>query len=632
MARLPKFNSFEQVVRHTIQSKGFMRKRVSRLESPLPGIKGGPKLAEMKGKMLADLDKALGHDSALDSSYFISETGQLPSPMGVPSVANVENVNQQHVRWIGDAIYQFCRQLHYGRREVRNFSVNKVSTVGGPYMKSGDEGALIRLAYVYMYAAFAGTIKERLTIMDWQALLGGRDDLLPIVPIMTVGYRMMAQRLADFSIQGDSLSSIKFRRREVMDALGHYRIMDMAVSHSKIAQAMRARSINQVGACTNLLGAIAEDPFRNAYYKDNAVFHTPDVQAAVRDSYIDFRDDDSEDDPVELRSYDFSGMEKSETYHLAAFRYKAMRDAGCPEWFVNLAMANRYSPYILTDDDPKRPTLLAPQLKGSWASGKIDFSLDLGRRSGEWDTDTGNKDFGGGVYTKALWQVGGLGPNIPKTSFEACVAHPLFRRFYMQGRRVPGATATMVADMGDDVLLLGKASTLRKVDNFLLSLSPTVKIVREPVTQYIGNEVTKEMHTIDAYPYLGRFLSNMLAPERPWDSRMRRDHIALSIYARLQHASNAPLFSVYKSILDSRMIEYYGFTCDDIYKRFSLAEAEGPQALSIADMIFLHDPTSIQWGRISVNDVSPDLLKSTNIYLNIPAELVDFIYTQESNT
>lgn len=372
---------------------------------------------------------------------------------------------------------------------------------------------------------------------------------------------------------------------------------------------MRGRSINQITGTTGQFLGWREMGYRKPYYRSCPVFKVPDIPARVRDCFTQFADVEDR----EFTSWDFGGMEKSQdSYVYEKGNVAGWRDAGLPAPIINLKRAIHYSPYLLTDDDPKRDHVLPVQLKGRLATP--DVLNDLGKRSGEDDTDDSNKDVGCGIYNTGVFEVGGYGPLAKNHRTVESFMEEFGDRYVLQAKRVPGAKYMICGNAGDDCLMLGSHKITLALQEWFKGLAPQFDIGLEKDVQFLGYTVKNDG---TSYPYPGKFFSNKLSPERFYTSPMRRDNWPLGIYGWLQHHSNSPYYPLMRRILDQRTVEAYGVTVEQLANSFA-AKGMASINLNMADMLFLNDPTTLQWGRVSEDELSSDVLGSSDYYLNIP--------------
>lgn len=603
---------------HALKQNALARRRTTTFGEVLPGMRNDLKFAQMRVRILEKVAKRLGKDIALECSWLLSSTGFVPSPCGVPStVPDTGTLTNQMMRVIRSI--RWMAKRHYRDLDPEySVSIPKKSTFGYPYYTTGDEGLLIRCAYIMNYLCFSDEIKELAEKEDWVRLATAdlHSGRLPMQAMMSVNYRLQPSQAQELLYQGDKLVGAKRKERIVMDAAGQYRAMDFAVPFGEPLISERARAINQCSGGFGQYLQLRETGHRRPYYGTCAVFKLRDIPKRAQQFAAEFSDVPD----FEFASWDFGGMEKSQTSILyEQGNVAGWRDAGMPAWFVNMRRAVHYSPYLLTDDDPKRPKPLPIQLKGRLCT--LSTENDLGKRSGEDDTDTGNKDFGFGIYNEGVFEVGGYGPVAKNHRNVESFMEEFGELYVLQGRRVPGAPYGICGNSGDDCLTGGSRKISLALDEWFKGLKPVLDIRRERDTQFLGCEVKNDG---TAYAYLGKFYSNKLSAERFYTSPMRRDNWPLGIYGWLEHYASNPLFNDALDILNEETALTYGTTVKQLADAYAAKEATGLQ-LNMADTLFLHDPSTLQWGRVDYPELSGTKGLYPQFYLNVPPEWVAII-------
>jgi hypothetical protein len=607
--------SAKNALAHALKQNALRRvRRPDPLAEPLPGYRVGPDSVKARAEILAQVREVFGEDKARECSWVLCEPGAVPTPMGVPSTSSSKKQITPVISRCFEAIGCFVRR-HYSKQEIVGLSVPKKSTFGYPYYISGPDSLPLRELYFRSYEKNLSWYQDMLAEDNWKALNAGRGDALPIHEVMSVNYRLQPQQAVELMWNGRELAGVRFKDRELMDASGAYRIMDWHLKYSKLGSTMRARSINQIPGDSNQLAQANENTYRVPYYRDNALFKV----ISIPDRAKEYRAQFSDIDDFEFGSFDFGGMEKSCDAAVWQVKVSNMAKAGCSQAFINLLSALHYGAYLTGEDDYTRKPALPVKLHGYLSSPNV--LNDLGHRSGEAPTDTDNKDVGAGIYTEGVFETGGFGPQAKHHRNVTSFLEEFGPDYVFQGRRVPEAPYGIMANSGDDCATGGSRKFKLALAEWLLTLAPYFDIKLEKDTQYLGEELHNNG---DAYPYMGKFFSNILSKERSWYSRMRIKNWPLGVFAFFEHFSRHPDYRGYLDILNDVTLKTWGATPLELAER----EARGqsiPRAYSISDMIFLNDPTSISWGRIAAEDVSPELLEMEDFYLNIPPERVEHL-------
>lgn len=557
-----------------------------------------------------------GEEMAITCSWVMCETGQFPSPGGVPSTVDSIPSPSPAVQRCLKAIEWFVQDHYSHRDDDVSLSIPKKSTIGYPYYSTKEDGLYMRSAYLQSYQEHINEIRDLCAEKKWVQLgTTGANGRLPMNAMMSVNYRTQPMQAREIKHNRSGITHLGYKQRKVMDAASQFRVMDTRLDYDDLCQTMRARAINQCAGTIGMLLQGNEVGYRHSYYTRNAIYKAPDIPARVKQ----FRQQFSDIEDFAFASFDFGGCEKSQDHLVYSHYLAGMRKANVSEAMINLVEYVHYSPYLLTDDDPKRAQPLPTSLHGQLC--KPSVLNDLGKRSGEHDTDDGNKDVCMGIYAEGVFEVGGFGERAKHHRTFDSFMEEFGSKYVMQGIRVPGAHWAIGLNCADDCLQGGERKYRYALAEWYKGLAPQFDIQIEYDTQYLGFMV-KDDGT--CYPYPGKFFSNMFSPERPWTSPMRVDNFSLGIFARLQHHASSPYYPELLRIMNETTLEFWGTTVEAIAENYVPKNLVGTP-LNMADMLYLHDPTSLQWGRISAEDVSPQILKAVDYYLNAPPETVSRI-------
>lgn len=599
---------------HALRQNALRRVRTPDPEAEaLPGYRAGRTSHIVREEILERLNALGGPDLARECSWVLCEVGSIPSPLGVPSTNSAKRIVTPVIGRVIRAVRWMARR-HYRERKYRSLSIPKKSSMGFPYFISGPDALPLRTAYFRSYEKFLPYIREHLEQQNWTELASGKR-YLPIYTVMTVNYRLQPQQAKDVSFSGDGrLAQVGWKERIVMDAAGAFRTMDTSIRGWKNGSTHRGRSINQISATGAMLGQANEDPYRCAYYGSCELFEIPDIPARARR----LRDEFPDANDFVFGSFDFHAMEKScDDPIWTSGIIAGMRDANCSESFVQLTNALHFGAYLIGEDDYRRRPAHPVTLHGSVLQpSRLN---DLGHRSGEPGTDTHNKDLGVAVYALGIFETGGFGPQANYYHTFEEFMNEFGDRYVLQGRRVPEARYAIAGNCGDDCLTGGDRKYRDALAEWLHTLAPYFEVDLEKDTQFLGNTCANDG---SSYPYMGKFYSNFLSPERSWDSKMRRDFWPLGVFARLEHFSAHPEFLEHKKILNLVCKRHWGVTPYELAEQASLSRAI-PRNFNLAEMIFLHDPTTISWGRVKREDIRDEVFDAVDFYLNISPERVE---------
>lgn len=620
-AKLPR--DPREALAYALKQNGLRRRRTNTHGEIFPGIWNDQQWADSRVEMLEEINQRLGSEVALSCSWLLSSTGYVPSPCGVPAhKQDVGQVNDATARAF-DAIAAVTKYM-YSLPKAKDFSVSipKQSTMAFEQYLTGNEGLLHRAMYLLSYALFSDQIKDLAAAEDWWTLGSvGKDGRLPMHIMMSVNYRMQPRQAKELEFDSSGrLKNVVWKQREVKDAAGVYRIMDFATPLKGWGgTSMRGRSINQCSGSSGMYLGIHQYRHRKPIYSHCGVFEFANPREIIRRCRKDF--EEVADDDFSFDSWDFSAMEASnDSVAFENSTVKGWKEAGRPEWEINYARAVHYSPYLLTDDDPRREPPLPVQLKGRLATPSMEN--DLGTRSGEDDTDLGNKGRGLPIYGQGIFDVGGFGPQANYHRTFRSFFEEFGDKFIMQGRRVPGAHYAIGGNCGDDCFTYGRKEYAHRLNEWFKQLAPRFSIAKEFDTQFLGWRIFTDGRI--AYPYEGKALSNKCSPERFCTSPMRRDTWPLGCEGWYQHYSECPLFPELLSAADKVMSRNYGTTIMQLARSAKLAGGSAVPT-SMMDALFLNDPSVILWGRVKESDLNKEVVQFGRFYLTANPSLVSKI-------
>lgn len=611
-----------EALAYALKQNGLRRRRTSTRGEIFPGIWNDQKWADTRVAALEEIRVRLGPEVALSCSWVLSSTGYVPSPCGVPAhKQDVGEVNAETIAVLDGIAAVTSYMYSLPRAAEYSVSIPRLSTMGFEGYETGNEGLYRRAMYLLSYALFSDEIKDLAEREAWWELGSvGSHGRLPMHLMMSVNYRMQTRQAKSITYSSSGkIDHVEWKQREVRDAAGDYRIMDFSTPlRGWGGTAMRGRSINQCSGSTGMFLQLDEYGHRKPIYKECAVFEFSDPirqVRACREAFEELKDSD-----FGFASWDFSAMEASnDSIAFENSTVKGWKKAGLPSWRIKLAKAVHYSPYLLTDDDPLRQPPLPVQLKGRLAVPSIEN--DLGTRSGEHDTDTGNKGRGLGTYGTGIFETGGFGPQANyHRNFESFFEE-FGPAFIMQGKRVPGAPYAIGGNCGDDCFTYGSVEYAHRLNEFFKHLAPRFVISREQDTQFLGWRIYDDGST---EPYEGRMISNKCCPERFCTSPMRRDTWPLGCEGWYQHCMQNHMFPELLACIDKVMLENYGTTIMGLARSAQVTDLSNG-GLSLMDQLFLNDPSTIMWGRVREEALNKDLVGFKKFYLTANPSLVQQI-------
>jgi hypothetical protein len=603
--------SWEDAMREAHRSGALYRIRRSKVGPIYPGCWTGKATAVLQAHLAAGLSAEFGAEQLDRFSMFSAVTQQLPKHTGMlaPMQRDSSALRDEHYQVIR-LIYRFARRAYKHEMDV-GLAVPRKSSVGFPWFKTGDEGALIRQALLQDYIKNGSQIADLWAAGDTMALANGGLGFIPEYELTSVSLRLQP-RSGHFVMKGGVPCGFETKAREVKTFDG--RIEDMTVGCDSIfgplASVMRSRQVAAHSATSNLLGQILWTRHRAGMYDVYKVFHPTDISASIKVcrellGWSDPRDE----------TYDFKTMDKSQVPLQYDAILRGFHEAGASEAYCNIHRANLFSAVIQTQDDTTGEGRPGFVVEGSPRQPLL-YPHDVGHHSGHFATDTDNAINGSMTYFAALNMAGCYRKVYDLHSNEGCdefldeVVEP-----NLMYKPVPGCKAYMIINKGDDCLITYIDDATRKqVASVLASFGPIWEIEPEARTQILGRDVVGD----STLPFIDKAPANFCSPERFCTDHMKAFWM-LGVPARDTYYSEHPDWAAVKRVIIHAFRIAYG--TDPFELAAGATRPVAPAPTNAAELECLWNPEAITY-KYAQQDVSSDFLDALGYYTSITPEQV----------